>query len=368
MTVKAQYLVYRPGDDQEGVETGVVEQIEDVYDEYEVFDGLIEYQDIEDMDHELSEDYANDRGGPRRRRPPSSRTRDRHPGTRYGPHNKPSYHKHKPKPSYGRPKPSYGRPKPSYGHPKKKKRPSNQKYKPTYKKPPSYKPRPAYRPKPDHKQKHKPIYKPAQKTSNKPKQKYKQKQKPSYNPEPKPGYAPAPAPPSSYDEYGSPQAPVYNQQSTEYEASPGSYAAAAPLSLYKEPLSSYAAPASSYDPPSPSSAPVDEYGSPQALVDEYGSPQASTYNQENVKTDSYAIQYEAPIYSTDAPFPPYGAPASSYESPNTSDVPLPHSQKPYSFMFDGFPAFPMPILSMFGPGFDKAAFENFQGKTFSTSN
>ena len=108
MTVRAQDLIYRPGDDQDTVETGVVEQIEDVYDEYEAFDGLIKYKDNEDMDYEITEDYANDRGGPRRRRRPhGSRTRDGHPGTRYGPHKKPSYHKHKPKPSYGRPKPAY---------------------------------------------------------------------------------------------------------------------------------------------------------------------------------------------------------------------------------------------------------------------
>ena len=40
---RAQDLIYRPGHDQEGVEAGVVEHIEYVYDEYEAFDGLIEY-------------------------------------------------------------------------------------------------------------------------------------------------------------------------------------------------------------------------------------------------------------------------------------------------------------------------------------
>ena len=117
LSVMAQDLIYRPGDEEESVETEVVEQIEDVYDEYEAFDGLIEYQEY--TDHELFEDSANDRGGPRRRkRPHGTRTRDGHPGIRYGLHKKPSYHKHKPKPSYGRPKPAYGPPK------KKKKRPS----------------------------------------------------------------------------------------------------------------------------------------------------------------------------------------------------------------------------------------------------
>ena len=74
--MRAQDLIYRPGDDPDTVETGVVEQIEDVYDEYEAFDGLIEYRDNEYTDHELSEDYANGRGGPRRR-PHGTRTRAR---------------------------------------------------------------------------------------------------------------------------------------------------------------------------------------------------------------------------------------------------------------------------------------------------
>ena len=141
LTARAQDLIYRPGDDPDTVETGVVEQIEDVYDEYKAFDGLIDYQDEEDMDYEATEDYANDRGGPRRRRPHGTRTREGNPGARYGPHKKPSYHKYKPKPSYGRPNPAYG-------PPKKKRRPSYQRHKPTYKKTPSYKPRPSYRPKP----------------------------------------------------------------------------------------------------------------------------------------------------------------------------------------------------------------------------
>ena len=192
--MRAQDLIYTPGDDQEGVEAGVVEQIEDVYDEYAAFDGLIEYQDNEYTDHDLSEDYANDRGGPRRRRRPhGTRTRDGHPGTRYGPNKKPSYHKPKPKPSVGRPKPAYG-------PPKKKRRPSYQKHKPTYKKTPSYKPRPSYRPKPHYKPKHKPIYKPEPKPGHK--LNYKPKPKPSYKPKPKPGYSSAPTTPqqATYDQ------------------------------------------------------------------------------------------------------------------------------------------------------------------------
>ena len=121
------------------------------------------------------------------------------------------------------------------------------------------------------------------------------------------------------DEYGSPQAPVDEYGSPQ-----------APVDEYGSPH----APVDEYGSPQ---APVDEYGSPQAPVDEYGSPQSPAYNQKKSKPETSSGSHVAP------------------------DVPLPPSQKPYSFMFDGFPAFPMPILSMFRPEFDTAAFENFQG-------
>ena len=79
------------------------------HDGLEVSDRWTKYEDNHYTDQEPTEDYADERGGPRIRRKRPHRSR-------YAPHKRPTYHKFKRKPSYIYKKPKHGPPKKKHPH------------------------------------------------------------------------------------------------------------------------------------------------------------------------------------------------------------------------------------------------------------